>query len=101
MDTVVCCIKNCVDTVTQVYPHLKPWMTMEVKQLLKERHTTFYSTAHGNLKRGTRKTQEDFRRTDDHLESINSRRHGWCFSTSAATHLTSELMGATLRWHKS
>ena len=48
MDSVLCYIKNCVDTVTvdkciQVYPE-KPWMTWGVQRLLKERNTTFRSS---------------------------------------------------------
>ena len=85
-DTVLCYIKNCVDTVTvekriPVYPNQKPWMTREVKQLLKDRNTALktgdralYSTARANLKRGIRKAKMDFRRRiDEHLDSNNSR----------------------------
>ncbi|XP_013882724.1 uncharacterized protein LOC106531401, partial [Austrofundulus limnaeus] len=61
-DSVLCYIKNCIDTVTvdkriRVFPNRKPWMTQEVQRLLKTRNTAFrsgdrtvYSTARVNLK---------------------------------------------------
>ncbi|KAK3515915.1 hypothetical protein QTP86_020657 [Hemibagrus guttatus] len=59
-DSVLCYIKNCIDTVTvdkriRVYPNQKPWMNREVQQLLRERNTAFR------------------RRIEDHLNSNNSR----------------------------
>ncbi|XP_039647286.1 uncharacterized protein LOC120553194 [Perca fluviatilis] len=74
-DSVLCYIKNCIDTVTvdkhiQVYPNQKPWMSKEVQQLLKARNNAFrsrdgalYSAARTNLKRGIRKAKSDYNNT--------------------------------------
>ncbi|KAK3506578.1 hypothetical protein QTP70_009898 [Hemibagrus guttatus] len=85
-DSVLCYIKNCIDTVTVdkciwVYYNKKTWMTREVKRLLRERNTTFrsgnrahYSKARANLKRGIREAKLDYRRRiENHLDSNNSR----------------------------
>ncbi|KAK3548144.1 hypothetical protein QTP70_004852 [Hemibagrus guttatus] len=85
-DSVLCYIKNCMDTVTvdkriRVYPNQNPWMNREVQRLLRERNTAFrsgnrtlYSTARANLKRGIREAKSDYRRRiEDHLNSNNSR----------------------------
>ncbi|TKS65504.1 RNA-directed DNA polymerase from mobile element jockey [Collichthys lucidus] len=85
-DSVLCYIKNCIDTVTvvkhsRVYPNQKPWMTREVKKLPRERNTAFrsgnrdlYSTARANLKRGIKEAKADYRRRiENHLDSNNSR----------------------------
>ncbi|KAK3569004.1 hypothetical protein QTP86_021586 [Hemibagrus guttatus] len=85
-DSVLCYIKNCIDTVTadkciQVYSNQKPWMTREVKRLFRKRNTAFrsgnrahYSTARDNLKRGIREAKLDYRRRiKDHLDSNNNR----------------------------
>ncbi|KAK3541571.1 hypothetical protein QTP86_031647, partial [Hemibagrus guttatus] len=85
-DSVLCYIKNCIDTVTvdkriRVYPNQKPWMNREVQRLLKERNNAFrsgnrtlYSTAQANLNIGIRKAKSDYRRRiEDHLNSNNSR----------------------------
>ncbi|KAM9495214.1 E3 ubiquitin/ISG15 ligase TRIM25-like [Clarias gariepinus] len=63
-DSVLCYIKNCIDTVDKriwIYPNQKPWMNKGVQQLLKKRNNAFksgdtaiYSTARANLKRGIR-----------------------------------------------
>ena len=47
-DSVMCCIGNCIYTVTVekqiwVYPSQKPWITRVVQQLLRERNTAFRS----------------------------------------------------------
>jgi len=64
--TVLCYIQNCVNNVTvekriQIHPNQKPWMTKEVRALLKGRNIAFrsgdsaqYSAARANLKRGIR-----------------------------------------------
>ncbi|KAK3575095.1 hypothetical protein QTP86_020708 [Hemibagrus guttatus] len=68
-DSVLCYIKNCIDTVTvdkriQVYPNQKPWMTREVQRLLRERNTAFREASE----------RPDFRRRiEDHLNNNNSR----------------------------
>lgn len=85
-DCVLCYIKHCIDTVTavkciQAYSNQKPWITREVRQLLKERNIAFRSgnrdhctTARSNLKRGIREAKGDYRRRiEDHLESNTSR----------------------------
>src|SRR4029434_6655919 len=82
--TVLCYIKHCVDTVTvdrriQVYPNQKPWMTKEVKVLLKERSGAFrsgdeaqYRTARANLRRGIREAKTAYkRRIEDQFSSNN------------------------------
>lgn len=77
-DAVLCYIKNGIDIVTKhirVYPNQKPWMTMEVQQLLKERNIAFrsldralYSIAWANLKKGIRQAKADYgRKINDHL----------------------------------
>ena len=84
--TVLCYIKHCVDTVTvdrriRVYPNQKPWMTKEVKVLLKERSGAFrsgdeaqYRTARANLRRGIREAKTAYkRRIEDHFSSNNIR----------------------------
>lgn len=84
--SVLCYIKNCIDTVTvdkrvRVYPNQKPWMTREVQQLLKKRNIAFnsgdkalYSTARANMKRGIRKAKADYRRRiEECLDSHDSR----------------------------
>lgn len=85
-DSVLCYIKNCIETVTvdkciRIYPNQKPWMNKKVRQLLKERNNAFksgdtaiYSTARANLKRGIREAKSMYRRKiEDHLDSHNSR----------------------------
>ncbi len=85
-DSVLCCIKNCIDIVTvdkciQVYPNQKPWMNRDVRWLLKERNTALrcgdralYGVARANLKRGIREAKLDYRRRiEDHLDSNTSR----------------------------
>uniref|UniRef100_A0A3P9IGT3 Reverse transcriptase domain-containing protein n=1 Tax=Oryzias latipes TaxID=8090 RepID=A0A3P9IGT3_ORYLA len=85
-DSVLCYIKNCIDTVTvdkqiRVYPNRKPWMNREVQQLLRERNTAFrsgdrvlYSSTRANLKRGIRKAKMEYnRRIEGWLDSNNSR----------------------------
>ena len=79
-------IKYCIDTVTvdkpvRVYPNTKPWMTTEVRGLLKERDRAFkagdqnlYSAARANLKRGIRVAKAEYKiKIEDHLQSNNSR----------------------------
>ncbi|KAK1902786.1 Dynein heavy chain 14 axonemal [Dissostichus eleginoides] len=52
---------------TRVFPNQKPWMTGEVRLLIRERNATFrsgdrekYSTARGNLKRGIKAAKESY-----------------------------------------
>ena len=79
-------IKFCMDIVTTekrvlVYPNQKPWMTGEVRTLLKERNEAFrcgdgaqYSAARASLKRGIREAKTAYqRRTEEHLSSSNTR----------------------------
>ncbi|KAM7373781.1 hypothetical protein PAMA_022061 [Pampus argenteus] len=85
-DSVLCYIKNCIDTVTvqkriRVYPNQKPWMTRGVQQLLKQRNIAFrtgdrdhYSAARADLRRGIKLAKAEYRRRIEvHLESNNSR----------------------------
>ncbi len=66
----------------RVFPNQKPWMTCEVKSLLKERDSAFrsgdkasYSTARSNLKRGIKLAKEDYKKKiEDHLTDKNPRR---------------------------
>ncbi|XP_024121111.1 uncharacterized protein LOC112142095 [Oryzias melastigma] len=88
-DSVLCYIKNCVETVTvnkliRVYPNQKPWMTQEVKQLLRKRNTAhksgdkdLYSAARTNLRRGIRKAKADYRRKIEHHLDSNDNRQVW------------------------
>uniref|UniRef100_A0A8C7YZR7 Reverse transcriptase domain-containing protein n=1 Tax=Oryzias sinensis TaxID=183150 RepID=A0A8C7YZR7_9TELE len=84
--TVLCYINHCTDTVTvekhiRVYPNQKPWMTREVKRLLRERNTAFrsgdrnlYSSARANLKRGIRQAKIDYKqKMEDNLRTNNTR----------------------------
>ncbi|KAK3558646.1 hypothetical protein QTP86_022960 [Hemibagrus guttatus] len=69
------------EAMNSAYSWVKPWMTREVKRLLRERNTAFrsgnqahYSTARANLKRGIREAKLDYRRRiEDHLDSNNCR----------------------------
>ena len=75
MDTVT--INKCI----QVYPNQKPWMTGEVRTLLKARNTAFrcgdgaqYSAARASLRRGIRVAKTAYqRRIVEHLSSNNMR----------------------------
>ncbi|KAJ8358140.1 hypothetical protein AAFF_G00030120 [Aldrovandia affinis] len=80
-------IQNCVDNVTvdkqiRVYPNQKPWMSKEVRTLLKDRNTAFrsgdralYSAARANLKRGIRDAKAAYKRkTEDHFTNNDPRR---------------------------
>src|SRR4029434_9224789 len=82
--TVLCYIKHCVDTVTvdrriRVYPNQKPWMTKEVKVLLKDRSAHLrsgdeaqYRTARANLRRAIREAKTAYkRRIEDQFSSNN------------------------------
>uniref|UniRef100_UPI0037E88240 NLR family CARD domain-containing protein 3-like n=1 Tax=Semicossyphus pulcher TaxID=241346 RepID=UPI0037E88240 len=63
-DSVLCYIKNCIDTVTvdkriQVYPNQKPWMTREVQRLLKERNPAFSTNVVGLISGGDESVYRD------------------------------------------
>ncbi len=79
-------ITFCMETVTvvrhiRVFPNQKPWMTSEVKSLLRSRNIAFrsgdkdlYSAARAELKRGIRKAKMDYKRVlEDHLSNNNPR----------------------------
>ncbi|XP_072771248.1 uncharacterized protein [Nerophis lumbriciformis] len=84
--TVLDYIKFCIGNVTvektnRVYPNKKPWMTSQVRTLLRARDAAFrsgdralYSVARADLKRGIKKAKADHRRCiESHLSSKNSR----------------------------
>ncbi|KAK0152182.1 hypothetical protein N1851_006413 [Merluccius polli] len=57
-----------VDKRIRIFPNQKPWMTSQVRMLLKDRNTTFrsgntelYSAARANLKRGITKAKQDYK----------------------------------------
>lgn len=99
----------CMGTVTvakgiRVFPNQKPWMTTEVRLLLKGCNTTFGrgdSAARADLRRGIRKAKSDYRRKmEDHL-SNNIPRQVWQGlqqqtnfrgQTSTATHSSATLV---------
>ncbi|XP_041638451.1 alpha-1,3-mannosyl-glycoprotein 4-beta-N-acetylglucosaminyltransferase A-like [Cheilinus undulatus] len=65
------------DNRIQVYSNQKPWMTGEVRTLLRNRNIAFrscdmelYSVARADLKRGIRRAKQDYKnKTEDHLHS--------------------------------
>ena len=65
-----------------VFPNQKPWMTSEVKTLLRERYSAcrsddkaLCSTARANLKRGIKDAKEAYKRKiKEHLTNYNPRR---------------------------
>lgn len=73
-DTVLMYIKHCVESVTvkrhiKSHSNRKPWISAEVKRLLKKRDSAFrsgdkqqYSLARAELKRGIRKAKEEYKR---------------------------------------
>ena len=79
--TVLSYIKHCTESVTAdkmilVFPNQKPWMTSEVKTLLRERNFAcrsrdkdLYSTSRANLKRGIKDAKEAYKRKIEHKES--------------------------------
>ncbi|KAL6477278.1 hypothetical protein MHYP_G00131130 [Metynnis hypsauchen] len=84
--TVLDYIKFCTGNVTvdkniRVYPNQKPWMTSQVRSLLRARDAAFrsgyramYSAARADLKRGIKKAKADYkRRIESHMSSNNSR----------------------------
>nr|XP_043874450.1 uncharacterized protein LOC122764210 isoform X2 [Solea senegalensis]XP_043874509.1 uncharacterized protein LOC122764439 isoform X2 [Solea senegalensis] len=88
-DTVLCYIKNCIDTVTfnkrvRVFPNQKPWMNSKVQSLLKSRNAAFksgdralYSVARSDLKRGIREAKAAYKRKiEDHF-AVNDPRRMW------------------------
>ena len=87
--TVLDYIKFCMGTVSvdrniRVFPNQKPWMTRQVRSLLKARDIAFrsgdralYSTARADLKKGIRNAKADYRRRiESHLAS-NRPREVW------------------------
>ena len=85
-ESVLSYIKYCVGNVTVdkhicVFPNQKPWMTSQVRTLLKVRNAAFrsgdreqYSAARADLRRGIKKAKADYRRRiEDHLSENNPR----------------------------
>ena len=85
-ESVLSYIKYCVGNVTVdkricVFPNQKPWMTSQVRTLLKVRNAAFrsgdreqYSAARADLRRGIKKAKADYRRKiEDHLSENNPR----------------------------
>lgn len=79
-------IKHCTDTITTekhiwVYANQRPWMTTEVRTLLKGRNAAYrsgdaevYTAARADLKRGIRRAKLDYKnKIEDYLHSNNSR----------------------------
>ena len=70
-----------VDKSIRVFPNQKPWMTSEVRSLLKARDAAFrsgdkalYRAARADLKRGIKKVNSDHKRNiESHLSSNNTR----------------------------
>ena len=70
-----------VDKLICVFPNQKPWMTSQVRTLLKVRNAAFrsgdreqYSAARADLRRGIKKAKADYRRRiEDHLSENNPR----------------------------
>ncbi|CAG5958704.1 unnamed protein product [Menidia menidia] len=86
-DAVLSYIKYCIGNVTVeksiwVFPNQKPWMTRQVRMLLRARDSAFrsgnralYSAARANLKRGIRTAKGEYkRRIEEHL---NNPRQVW------------------------
>ncbi|KAL0173817.1 hypothetical protein M9458_029785, partial [Cirrhinus mrigala] len=84
--TVLDYIKFCIGNVTvdkniRVFPNQKPWMTSQVRRLLKARDAVFrsgdralYRAARADLKKGIKKAKTDYkRRLESHLSSNNIR----------------------------
>uniref|UniRef100_A0A3B3BP10 Reverse transcriptase domain-containing protein n=1 Tax=Oryzias melastigma TaxID=30732 RepID=A0A3B3BP10_ORYME len=80
-------ISTTVDSVTShkqitMYPNQKPWMTRDVRLLLKARNTAFrsgdaqaYSAARAELKRGIKKAKQAYKRKiEEHFSNSNPRR---------------------------
>lgn len=85
--TVLTYIKHCVDSVTverytKSFPNQKPWMSAEVKRLLKRRDSALwsgdkeqYSLARAELKRSITEAKEAYKRwVEGHLTDNNTRR---------------------------
>ncbi len=82
-------IKCCIDNVTimkriHIFPNSKPWMTNNVKLLLKTRNSAFwsgdtqqYSTARMNLKKGVRKAKANYRQKIENYFSNLDPRRAW------------------------
>ncbi len=89
-------IKCCIDNVTimkriHIFSNSKPWMTKNVKLLLKARNSAFwsgdmqqYSTARMNLKKGIRKAKTTYRKKiENHFTNLDPRQawQGICHIT--------------------
>ncbi len=85
-ETVLFYIKTCTDNVTvdkqiRVFNNRKPWMTVEVRSLLRARDSAFkagdqdaYTAARANLKRGIKAAKRDYKRkVENHLTDSNPR----------------------------
>ena len=85
-EAVLSYIKFCIGNVTvekriRVFPNQKPWMSGQVRALLKARNTAFrsgdkelYSAARANLKRGIREAKAEHKeRIESHLSNNNPR----------------------------
>uniref|UniRef100_A0AAZ1X703 Reverse transcriptase domain-containing protein n=1 Tax=Oreochromis aureus TaxID=47969 RepID=A0AAZ1X703_OREAU len=82
LDYIKFCTANVtVDKSIRVFPNQKPWMTSEVRSLLKARDAAFrsgdralYRAARADLKRGIKKVNSDHKRNvESHLSSNNTR----------------------------
>uniref|UniRef100_A0A669EHA4 Reverse transcriptase domain-containing protein n=1 Tax=Oreochromis niloticus TaxID=8128 RepID=A0A669EHA4_ORENI len=82
LDYIKFCTANVtVDKSIRVFPNQKPWMTSEVRSLLKARDAAFrsgdralYRAARADLKRGIKKAKSDHKRNiESHLSSNNTR----------------------------
>ncbi|CAI5660153.1 unnamed protein product [Oreochromis niloticus] len=82
LDYIKFCTANVtVDKSIRVFPNQKPWMTSEVRSLLKARDATFrsgdralYRAARADLKRAIKKAKSDHKRNiESHLSSNNTR----------------------------
>ncbi|KAK0146238.1 RNA-directed DNA polymerase from mobile element jockey [Merluccius polli] len=80
-------INKTIDSVTTekqitTYPNQKPWMSREVRLLLKERNRAFrsadaqaYSTSRANLKRGIKKAKHEYKlKVEEHFINSDPRR---------------------------
>lgn len=80
-----CCMDNVITTKQiQIFPNNKPWMTKDVRLLLKVRNAAFrsgdsqqYRVARRNLKRGIRDTKARYRQRVEHYFGNSDTRRAW------------------------
>ena len=88
-EAVLSYIKFCMGNVTvdkhiRIFPNQMPWMTSQVRMLLKDRNTAFrsgntelYSAARAKLKRGITKAKQDYKTKIEDLLSNHNPRQMW------------------------